>query len=93
MVSDDTDVFALLVYFYLMKGVRRPMVMESAVHGREAIDIATTVKKTEDVTPNILQLHALSGCDMVAKTYNIGKPTAIARSMGSPYKFLYLSCK
>ena len=76
-----------------MKGVKHPMVMESVVHGIEAIDIATTVRKKEDLIPNILQLHALSGYDMVAKTYNIGKPSAIARSMRSLYKFLYLSCK
>ena len=53
--------------------------MDPALYGRDTIDIPATVKKHKGtILTNILQLHAITGCDTVAQTYGIGKPTAIS---------------
>ena len=77
VVSDDTDVFALLLHFYLSENLESPMFMESPVKGRATIDIKETVLKHTSLVPSILSVHALSGCDSVAATYGIGKATAV----------------
>lgn len=77
-VCDDTDVLALLCYFSHSRKLDCAMIMESSVHGRNAVDIHRTVQKPKDTIPQILQLHSLSGCDTVAATHGVGKPTVIA---------------
>ena len=52
--------------------------MQSPIHGRSCIDIKETALKHAKIIPELLALHALSGCDTVAETYGIGKTKAIA---------------
>ena len=78
IVSDDTDVFVLLLHFYQHQNLTCPMIMAPAVHGRDTLDIKSTVRKHKDIIPSIVQMHALTGCDTVAQTYNIGKITAVS---------------
>ena len=40
-------------------------------------DIAETIARIEDIARDLPAIHALSGCDTVAATYGIGKPTSI----------------
>lgn len=73
VVSDDTDVFLLLLYHYLKEGLTVPMYMESPIRGRSLIDIKKSVQKHTDIIPDILAGHALSGCDTTACLFGIGK--------------------
>ena len=44
VIADDTDVFILLIHYYLEQQLTNLMVMESPIHGRYGIDICRTVK-------------------------------------------------
>ncbi|KAG0712182.1 hypothetical protein GWK47_019033 [Chionoecetes opilio] len=46
--------------------------------GRLCIDVKETARKHSAIVPELLALHALTGCDSVAATYGIGKTKAIA---------------
>ena len=50
--------------------------MQSPVHGRHCIDIKATYFKHRVIVPDLLAVHAISGCDSVAATYGVGKTTA-----------------
>ena len=80
VISDDTDVFALLCYHYHKSGSSGPLMMEPSVHGRVCVDIRETVKKHPTLISQVLAIHAISGCDTVAASYGIGKLTAVATS-------------
>ena len=77
VLYDDTDVFALLVYFFSREQLHASMTMESPIHGRSCIDIKETARQHDAIIPTILHLHALTGCDSVAATYGLGKTKAI----------------
>lgn len=73
IIADDADIYALLLYHYLDQGLDKPMLMQSTKKGRAVIDIKATVSKLADIIPNLLQAHALTGCDTVAMCHGIGK--------------------
>ena len=52
--------------------------MQSPIKDRCCIDVKETAHKHQKIIPEILALHALSGCDTVAATYGVGKTKAIA---------------
>ena len=70
ILADDTDVYALIIHYYLQEGLQSPMVMESPIKDRKIIDIRATVEKHHDIIP---AGHALTGCDTVAACYGVGK--------------------
>lgn len=78
VIADDTDVFVLLLHHYAAQHLQCPMIMQSPIHGRSCVDIPATVKQHADIIPQILALHAISGCDTVAATYGVGKVSAIS---------------
>ena len=78
VICEDTDVFALLLYFYTKEKLQTSLTMQSPIKNRCCIDIKETAHKHLKIMPEILALHALSGCDTVAATYGIGKTKAIA---------------
>ena len=78
VVCDDTDVFVLLVYYYLSEKLQSSLTMQSPIHGRSCIDVKETARKHSTIVPELLALHALTGCDSVAATYGVGKTKAIA---------------
>ena len=51
--------------------------MQSPVYGRCCIDIKATYMKHSAIVPDLLAIHAISGCDSVAATYGIAKATAL----------------
>ena len=64
VVSDDTDVFVLLVHFYNSKCATSnsaPMIMSSPVQERAVIDIRATAEKHSDIAHDLLAIHGLSG--------------------------------
>lgn len=77
VISDDTDVFALLLYFYVSQRCTSALYMSSPQVGRAVVDVKATAEKHPCASKFILQLHALTGSDTVAATYGIGKKRAL----------------
>ena len=73
VISDDTDVFVLLLHHYQMAGLEVPLTMESPSKERATLDIKLTQAKHKEIVTNLLPAHALSGCDTVACYLGIGK--------------------
>ena len=88
MISDDTDVFDLLVHYYCittasllhhyqMAGLKVSLTMESPSKERAILDIKLTQAKHKEIMTNLLPAHAISGCDIVAYYLGIGKGRVI----------------
>ena len=77
MISDDTDVFVLLLHHYQMAGLEVPLTMESPSKERAILDIKLTQTKHKEIVTNLLPVHAISGCDTVACYLGIGKGRVI----------------
>ena len=60
VVSDDTDVFVLLLYFYAKYNLTGFVIMLSAVKDRATIDIKSTVSANKDIILDLPAAHALS---------------------------------
>ena len=77
VVSDDTNVFVLLLYHYQMAEVEVPLTMGSPSKERAILDIKVTQAKHRDIVKNLLPAHAISGCDTTVCYFGIGKCTVI----------------
>ncbi|KAG7164002.1 hypothetical protein Hamer_G014467 [Homarus americanus] len=77
VISDDTDVFMLLMHYYLSQKLTCKIFMEGTSPSRSTIDIKATVEKHRDLVADIMAAHALSGCNTVAHLCGIGKVTAM----------------
>ena len=77
ILCDDTDVFALLLYYYVHCHLTCTLTMESTSSNRMLVDIAATSKKHGPIISQLLAAHAISGCDTVGHMYGIGKGTVI----------------
>ena len=82
ILCDDTDVFALLLYYYVHCHLTCTLTMESTSSNRMLVDIAATSKKLGPVISQLLAAHAIPGCDTVGQLYGIGKVTVIKVSLG-----------
>ena len=77
VISDDTDVFVLLLHFSEQEKLKCSIILEPTSCERTSVDIQATVKQNADIIPNLLAAHGLTGCDTVAKLHGIGKGTVI----------------
>ena len=77
VISEDTDVFILLLHYYNTESITIPTIMESPIKGRAVININKTLIKHSAIIPNVLAAHGLTGCDTVASCYGIGKGTVV----------------
>ena len=77
IISDDTDVFALACFYFPVDHEDACVYMEPTVKGRSIVDIGATARKHPEKIKNILQAHAISGCDSVCKFMGIGKTKAL----------------
>ncbi|KAK1894322.1 DNA-directed RNA polymerases I II and III subunit RPABC1 [Dissostichus eleginoides] len=77
VVSDDTDVFVLLLHHYHQAGLDVRLIMESPRKERAIVDIKATLSKHSEIVENLLPAHAISGCDTVASYYGLGKGSVI----------------
>ena len=78
VLSDDTDVFVLLIHFLYTGDITGQVYMQSTSHDpNTVIDINSTYEEHRDVDPNIPAAHALSGCDTVGTYFGIGKSTVV----------------
>ncbi|KAK3890949.1 hypothetical protein Pcinc_005116 [Petrolisthes cinctipes] len=74
VLSDDTDVYVILLYHYLQQGLQTSVVIESSpIKGISVIAIKATVQKHHHIIPTMLSGHALTDCDTAAACYGIGK--------------------
>ena len=71
--SDDTDVFV----FYAKYDLTGFVIVESPVKDRATIDIKSTVSANRDIILDFPAAHALSGSDITACHYGIGKATVV----------------
>ncbi len=70
VISDDTDVFVLLlVHYYADKKLTSTLVMEQTSQGRSSVNIGSTVAKHQSIALQLLPAHALTGCDTVASYF------------------------
>ena len=75
--TDDTDIFVLLLHYYDKLDCSSTIYMEYPKIYRTKLDIQSTARKHKSLLPDILAIHALSGCDSVAALHGIGKGIAI----------------
>ena len=80
VISDDTDVFVLLLHHYQMAGLQVPLTMESPSKERAILDIKLTQAKHKEIVTNLLPAHTISGCDTVACYLGIGKNNFIRQT-------------
>ena len=73
VISDDTDVFVLLLQLYIEQSLITTIFLEGAGSNRNVIDIEKTAEKQQDVVPSLLAAHTLSGCDSMLDLYGLGK--------------------
>ncbi|KAK3894973.1 hypothetical protein Pcinc_001266 [Petrolisthes cinctipes] len=77
VVSDDTDVFVLLLYFYCKEKLTCEVFMQSPIASRRTVDIKATATKHSNIAEFLPGVHALSGSDTTSFLYGIGKATAL----------------
>ena len=77
VISDDTDVFVLLVHYYAEKKLTSTFLMEPTSQGRPLANIGSTVAKHRSIAPQLLSAHALSGCDTAVSYFGIGKTKVV----------------
>lgn len=88
VVCDDTDVFVLLIHFYLEEKMTVDVSMESPCAGRANVDIRQTALKHKSIAKYLPAVHALTGCDTVSYLFGIGKATALKVLMGGHHPTL-----
>ena len=77
VICDDTDVFVLLVHFYIQENLSCKLFVSGTSTNRRTIDIKETAKKHSQIADQLLPAHALTGCDTVSQLYRVGKTTAV----------------
>ena len=82
VICDDTDVFVLLIHFYIKEKMTANISMESPCAGRMIVDIRQTSLKRKNIAKYLPAVHALSGCYTVSYLFGIGKTTALKALMG-----------
>ena len=75
VVSDDTDVFLLLVYWVWKSDIEMTVQMQK--WNGEVLNINSTVKSLGTRCKSILGAHALSGCDTVSYPFGKGKKSVL----------------
>ena len=88
VVSDDTDVFVLLLHFYHEETFTANILMEATSEERTVVSIGETVKLHESIVPYVLAVHAISGCDFVSSFFNLGKKSMLNVLKKFPLNFL-----
>ena len=75
VLSDDTDVFVLLVYWVHRAGLQCKVQMER--WDGTVLDINATCADLGEKCLQLLGMHALSGCDTISYPYGKGKISAL----------------
>ena len=75
---EDTHVMVLLCHSYYTKQWNIGLFMEGFKEKKNVISIKDSVKKHIEVIPQVLSLHAFTGCDSVPMMYRVGKKKALS---------------
>ena len=65
------------MHHYFMESIRCKVYMEGTSSKRNVIDIEATCLKHASIVPELLALHAITGCDTTSFLWGVGKVTAI----------------
>ena len=90
IICDDTDVFVLLVHFYVQEKLTCDVIMSGTSSGRTVVDIKATAEKNSRIANQLLAVHVLSGCDTVSQMYGIGKGKAVQKMQSMKHPLTYL---
>ena len=72
VISDDTDVFVLLLHLISTGDIKAKVLMQpTSASSDKLIDITATYYKHITIMPNIFPAHALSGCDTVGSYFGL----------------------
>ena len=77
VISDDTDVFVLLLHFFQSAHLTCDLIMVGTSHTRSSVDIKATVQKHDELISSVLAAHVLTGCDTVSYLWGIGEGTVV----------------
>ncbi len=79
VVADGTDIFVLLLHLCCQGDIRATtsVLMVSPILGHAVIDSNATVDLDRAIIPDLLAAHGLTGCDIVATYFGIGKAAAL----------------
>ena len=89
VISDDTDVFVLLLHICSELNLHCNITMEPTSSSRTSVDVPASAEQNLDITRCLLAAHALSGCDTVAQMYGVGKGTVVTKlKAGQPLELL-----
>ena len=81
---EDTDVFVLLCHSHHIKQWKAELFMEGFKKGKNVISIKDSDKKYIDIIPQIMSMHAMTGCNSVPMMYGVGKKKALRIIKKSP---------
>ena len=87
ILSDDTDVFVIMVYWCWKAGITTNLQMEK--WNGTVLSINATAKNLGDHCCSILAMHALSGCDTTSYPVGKGKVSALKAMTIVPGKLLH----
>ena len=77
VIYDDTDVFVLLLYYYVTQKWMGDILLQSLEEGRSLISIKKTAEKHGSIASWLPAIYTLTGCDTVPKMFGIGKVSAL----------------
>ena len=85
---EDTDDFVLLCHCYQSNDCQVNLYLAEFSEGKSIISINDSVKTHNQLIPDSLSVHALTGCDSVPMMYGIGKKKAINVAKKSSLSYL-----
>ena len=88
VICEDTDVFALLCHCYQLEKWQVNLYMADFNEKKSITSIRDSVENHRQLIPNLLYVHALTGCDTVPMLYGIGKKKAINIAKKLPLSYL-----
>ena len=77
IICDVTDVFVLLVHYYITENLTSELIMCGTSASRSVTYVKATAIKHASIANQLLPAHALSSCDTVSQLYGIGKGTVL----------------
>ena len=88
VICDGTDIFVLLLYYYVTQKWTGDMLLESLVEGQPLISIKKTAEKHGPITSCLPAMHALTSCDNVPRIFGIGKVSPLNVLQKNPLNHL-----
>ena len=88
IISGDTEVFALLLRFYIEQSLSTTIFLEAKGSNGNIFDIGKITKKYKDAVTSLLAAYTLRRCDSVCKLYGLGKISVFFLLQTYPLQYL-----